>query len=235
MKIDAYYLGLVNYSKALEIQRYLSLLRRDGEIGDLLLLMEHNHVFTIGRAGKMDEILINDKLLKKNGIEVYEIERGGATTYHGPGQLVGYPIINLKESQINPILFLRKIEQLIIWMLNKYGIEATAVKGKTGVWVNGDKIASIGIHISKWITRHGFAINVCNELKYFDMIIPCGILGCKYTSISNEKGVKIEPIKTINELIESFSNTFSADLEIKAWDEDKFFKYYAFLHGGYFY
>jgi lipoyl(octanoyl) transferase len=235
MKVEAYYLGLMDYGKALNLQKRLALLRKNEEVGDTLLLMEHNHVITIGRLGNRSEIRVKEKVLKDNGLEVYEVERGGATTYHGPGQLIGYPIWNLKAMKCSPISFLRKLEVSIIKMLNKYGVEAKAIQGKTGVWVDECKIASIGIHISRWVSIHGFAINACNDLKYFDLIVPCGIPGCKYTSLSLIKGTNIAPINLLDSLISSLADVFNVNIEMKLWDEDKFFNYYAFSRVGYFY
>lgn len=211
MELKAYQLGVVRYQKALDLQRRLSILRRENKVCDTLLFLEHEHVFTIGRMGGENEILVEKKELIKNGIEVFEIERGGNTTYHGPGQLVGYPIIDLKVVQCSAVSFLRKLEEVLAVSLNDFGIDAHTEKGKTGVWVKNSKIASIGIHVSHWITRHGFALNVCNPLHYFRMIIPCGMPDCAFTNISILLGKPVRPDYIISTLLLNFVRIFKFD------------------------
>jgi len=214
MGLKVYPLGLVEYGKALDLQRKLSLVRKENKISDTLLLLEHNPVFTIGRMGKQKEILVDREKLTKEGIEVFEIERGGSTTYHGPGQLVGYPIINLKEIPCSAITFLRKLEEVLIDTLKDFKIDACTIKGKTGVWVNNAKIASIGIHVSHWITRHGFALNVCNPLHYFDMIIPCGMPDCMVTNVSNVINRHVQPNEMIAFIVDHFARIFNVEYTI---------------------
>lgn len=211
MGVKVYRLGLVEYGKALDLQRKLSLLRKENRIGDTLLLLEHNPVFTIGRMGKQKEILVDREKLTKERIEVFEIERGGSTTYHGPGQLVGYPIINLKEIPCSAIGFLRKLEEVLIDTLKDFGIDACTIKGKTGAWVNDAKIASIGIHVSHGITRHGFALNVCNPLHYFDMIVPCGMPDCILTNVSNVINRHVQPNEMIDRIVNHFARIFNSE------------------------
>lgn len=211
MDLKAYQLGRIRYQDALGLQRRLSVLRRENQICDILLFMEHEPVFTIGRMGKRDEILAGKEELIKNGIEVFEIERGGSTTYHGPGQLVGYPIIDLREVQCSAVSFLRKLEEVLVGTLNDFGINAHTEKGKTGVWVKNAKIASIGIHVSHWVTRHGFALNVCNSLDYFRMIVPCGMPDCVFTNLSNLLGKPIVPADIVCSLLAHFGRIFKFD------------------------
>ena len=190
----------------------------------MLLLLEHNPVFTIGRMGKPDEILVTKERLGREGIEVYKIERGGSTTFHGPGQLVGYPIINLKGIHCSAVTFLRKIEEILIAVVNEYGIYAYAQQGKTGVWVQRKKIASIGIHVSHWITRHGFALNVCNSLHYFSMIIPCGMPDCEFASMSGILQQHIEPKSVMLRVAAHFARIFEFEYRISESPEELFEK-----------
>ncbi|OGF62260.1 MAG: lipoyl(octanoyl) transferase [Candidatus Fischerbacteria bacterium RBG_13_37_8] len=210
--LNVYTLGRKDYQEVLDLQRKLSRLRSEGKINDSLLLTEHEHVFTVGRGGNRAEILIDEARVMKEGIQIFEIERGGSTTYHGPGQLVGYPIINLKELQCSPVTFLRKLEEVLIRSLNDYNIKAQAVAGKTGVWVANAKIASIGIHVSRWITRHGFALNVSTDLRYFRMIIPCGIPECEYTNIAQLTGIKVALEEIIPLVVKHYADVFHVEI-----------------------
>jgi len=167
-------------------------LRQKGSIEDLLILVEHNHVYTLGRSGKESNLLLDKELLKKKGIEFWEIERGGDITYHGPGQIVGYPIFDLTNIKKDVHDFLRNIEEVLIRVLKEYGIDGKRIKGKTGVWVRGEKIASIGVKISRWITWHGFALNVNTDLSYFDDIILCGLKDAKPTSMERLLGKELD-------------------------------------------
>lgn len=210
MPFKVYQLGLMDYDEALDLQRKLWSLRKDNKISDVLLLLEHPPVFTIGRMGREDEILLSEAELKKRGIKVYKIERGGRVTYHGPGQLIGYPIFNLKEIKCSPIKFLRSLEETIILTLSEYGIKAHRINGKTGVWVKESKIASIGIYVSNWITLHGFAINVNTSLEYYKMIIPCGLQDCHFVNLSELIERKIHPFDIVPSLIKNFNDVTSA-------------------------
>jgi lipoyl(octanoyl) transferase len=178
-----YKLGRVPYGKALDIQLKLLEMRKRGEIDDTLLLLEHPHTITIGRRGNMGNLLAAGNHLEKSGIHFEVISRGGDITYHGPGQLVGYPIMDLNEMGRDIHKYLRKLEETIIVSLEDFGIRGRRVKGITGVWVKWHKIASIGVGVKKWITYHGFALNVNTDLSYFDMMIPCGIENVRMTSI----------------------------------------------------
>ncbi|MBO8130201.1 MAG: lipoyl(octanoyl) transferase LipB [Candidatus Marinimicrobia bacterium] len=168
-------LGYRNYGEIWELQKRLHFLRVKGVIPDTLILVEHNHVYTFGKNATRENLLVSDEYLKQRGIEVYHVDRGGDVTYHGPGQLVGYPIFNLKEHKESVSWFVNKIEQVLIDTLKEIGIEADRIKGLTGVWVRDNKIAAIGMRVSKLVTMHGFALNVANELSYYSGIIPCGI------------------------------------------------------------
>ena len=170
-------LGRMRYSKALEVQQGLVEQRKLGKGVDTLLFVEHPHVVTLGRNGQQQNILASEEILARSGIEFYETDRGGDVTYHGPGQLVGYPILDLREWKRDVRAYFRGVEQSLIDGLATFGIEAgrIAERGYEGVWVNGAKIAAIGVHISRWITSHGFALNVDTDLRYFQYIVPCGL------------------------------------------------------------
>ena len=182
-------LGTVSYAVALELQRDLARRRIAGEIDeDLLLLLEHPPVVTLGRTAKEAHIISSPERLRARGIEVHEVERGGDVTFHGPGQLVGYPIFDLKRHRQDLHWYLRQVEEALIVALEEVGIEAERNSGYTGVWTRGRKIASIGVHARDWVTWHGFALNVATELAYFDLIVPCGIQGVTMTSLARELG-----------------------------------------------
>jgi lipoyl(octanoyl) transferase len=168
-------LGRTDYGQALELQRQLIAERQQGLIPDQLLLLEHHHVITLGRNGKAGNVLASGEVLSRAGIAFYPTDRGGDVTYHGPGQLVGYPIIDLREWQRDVGAYVRAVEQAIIDTLADYGISAGRIPKLTGVWVDDRKIAAIGVHISRWVTSHGFALNVSTDLSYFQYIVPCGL------------------------------------------------------------
>jgi lipoyl(octanoyl) transferase len=165
----------MGYAEALLVQRDLVESRKRGEIPDQLLIVEHPHVVTMGRNGHSENILASPDLLERSGIEFHHTDRGGDVTYHGPGQIVGYPILDLREWKRDVVAYVRTVEQTIIDALGEFGIEASRVAGATGVWVAGAKIAAIGVHISRWVTSHGFALNVDTDLSYFQYIVPCGL------------------------------------------------------------
>src|SRR5581483_9288969 len=160
-------LGRIGYAGALELQQELIAERKAGRIDDQLLLLEHPHVITLGRNGHMENLLASDEILERAGITFYPTDRGGDVTYHGPGQLVGYPILDLKEWKRDVGAYVRAIEQTIIETLADFGIVAGRIPKLTGVWVEGRKIAAIGVHLSRWVTSHGFALNVNTDLSYF--------------------------------------------------------------------
>jgi len=168
-------LGRVDYGRALELQQELIAQRKQGLIGDQLLLLEHPHVITLGRNGHLENLLASDEVLSRAGIAFYPTDRGGDVTYHGPGQLVGYPILDLREWKRDVGAYVRGVEQAIIETLADFGIEAGRIEKLTGVWVGERKIAAIGVHISRWVTSHGFALNVSTDLSYFQYIVPCGL------------------------------------------------------------
>jgi lipoyl(octanoyl) transferase len=168
-------LGRIDYGTALDLQQRLVAERKEGSIPDQLLLLEHPHVITLGRNGHSENLLAGEEVLRRAGISFYPTDRGGDITYHGPGQLVGYPIIDLREWQRDVGAYVRGVEQAIIDTLADFGIAAGRIPKLTGVWVGERKIAAIGVHISRWVTSHGFALNINTDLSYFQYIVPCGL------------------------------------------------------------
>ena len=182
-------LGRQPYGETLELQRALCRLRMSAELTqDVLLLVEHEPVVTLGRGTKATSLPLDPATLRRRGLDVAEVERGGDVTYHGPGQLVGYPIVQLQEHKADLHWYLRQLEATLIDALHGLGIEAERRPGLTGVWTSGRKIASIGIHVKQWVTFHGFALNVTTDLRPFDLIVPCGIEGVTMTSVARELG-----------------------------------------------
>lgn len=206
-----YKLGKVPYRKALEIQLKLLEMRVNGEIGDTLLLLEHPPTFTIGRRGNMGNLLAAKNYLSKAGIHFEVISRGGDITYHGPGQLVGYPIMDLNGMGRDVHKYLRNLEETIIVSLGDFGIRGRRIKGITGVWTKWHKIASIGVGVRRWVTYHGFALNVNTDLSYFDMIVPCGIENVKMTSIQRwlAKNEEIDMPEAEDAIVKAFSQVFN--------------------------
>jgi lipoate-protein ligase B len=183
------------YAEALELQRNVARDRISGAISeDVLLLVEHPPVVTLGRSSKQKNLISSPDFLQSRGVELFEVERGGDVTFHGPGQLVGYPIIDLKRHKLDLHWYLRQVEEAIIRVLSRYGISAERSTGYTGVWTGGRKITSIGVHARDWVTWHGFAMNVVTDLTYFDLIVPCGIQDVEMTSIAKEITLRGEEI-----------------------------------------
>jgi lipoyl(octanoyl) transferase len=181
--LEVAWLGTVDYAAALALQDVMVAARRDNLIGDTLLLLEHPHVFTLGRGA--DERYL---LRALSNVPMFRVSRGGQVTYHGPGQLIGYPILKLEGAERDVHRYLRGLEAAMIDALASMGIAAGRRAGLTGVWVEERKIGSIGVGIRRWITLHGFALNVCPRLEYFDAMVPCGIAGCEMTSVERERG-----------------------------------------------
>lgn len=197
--------GRRGYAEMLELQRAAARARISGEIEqDLLILVEHPPVITLGRSSKNAHLLANPDQLRAQGVEVFEVERGGDVTFHGPGQLVGYPIIDLKRHKRDLHWYLRQVEEVLIRGLDAIGIPSERVPKYTGVWTRNRKIASIGVHARDWVTWHGFALNVSTELSFFDLIVPCGISEVAMTSVERElierkDGVCLVPSPTLGE------------------------------------
>jgi lipoate-protein ligase B len=203
-------LGRVPYAEALELQRHLARERITGALAqDVLLLVEHPPVVTLGRASKEKSLLASPAFLESKGVELFEVERGGDVTFHGPGQLVGYPIIDLKRHRQDLHWYLRRIEEALINTLADYDIPGERNTNFTGVWTRGKKIASIGVHAREWVTWHGFALNVTTDLSYFDLIVPCGINGVVMTSIARELGIENISMQDVRERVSAkFAEAF---------------------------
>jgi lipoate-protein ligase B len=207
------YLGLVPYERALQLQLRLAQARREGRISDVLLLLQHPPVFTVGRFRGEDDMTVSEEMLAREGIAVVRTNRGGSITFHGPGQLVGYPILNLKYNGLGVREYIAKLEETIIDTLLALDIQARRIAEYPGVWVGEKKICSIGIHASHNITTHGFALNVNNDLRYFQYVRPCGLPGDVMTSVSELLGHPVELKTVMEKLLHSFSETFCLNCE----------------------
>ena len=209
-------LGLLDYQAAYDLQRRLHAQVVAGELPDLLLLLEHPHVYTLGRRGQQSHILAPDDMLTQLGVETHFTDRGGETTYHGPGQLVGYPIFNLRRWGGGVRKYVQTLEQTLIAALAAeygYGIAAYSEGKPTGVWVGDAKIAAIGVRVSRSVTMHGFALNVCPDLSFFDHIVPCGMPGARVTSMAQELGQEIAVSDVIPVIAQAFGGEFGIDVE----------------------
>jgi lipoyl(octanoyl) transferase len=201
----------MGYAEAFELQRTLVDQRKRGEIPDQLLFVEHPHVVTMGRNGHDENVLASPELLEHAGIEFHRTDRGGDVTYHGPGQIVGYPIFDLREWKRDVVAYVRGVEQVLIGALQEFGIESRRVEGATGVWTDHGKIAAIGVHISRWVTSHGFALNLETDLNYFRYIVPCGLT--KPVTSMRALGSQASRDEVILKLERSFGNVFDRNME----------------------
>jgi len=206
-------LGLVGYAQAWDLQKRLVAARKAGAIEDLLLFCEHPHVITQGRSGKRANLLASENVLRQKGVEYFETTRGGDITYHGPGQIVGYPILNLAAIRRDVVWYVRTLEDAMIRATAELIIRANRIPGKTGIWVGEpgaeEKLAAIGVHISRWVTSHGFAYNVATDLRYFELIVPCGIADRKVTSLEKllQRKVSLGEVKPL--LARHFGEAFN--------------------------
>jgi len=201
---------MISYSEGLEIQKGLVEQRKAGQIPDQLLLLEHPPVITLGVKAKNDRshIIASSELLAAEGVDVFETGRGGDVTYHGPGQLVGYPIIDLNPDRRDVHVYVRDLEEVMIRMAASFGIRAGRIPGLTGAWVGDEKLAAIGVRIARWVTSHGFAFNVNTTLSHFDLIVPCGIIDKGVTSLGKLIGRPV-PMPDVEEAaIEAFREVF---------------------------
>jgi len=203
-------MGRMDYGEALELQRTLVSGRKEGRVPDQLVLLEHPHVITLGRNGHMNNLLAGEEVLRRAGISFYPTDRGGDITYHGPGQLVGYPILDLREWKRDVGAYVRAVEQAIIDTLAEWGIAAGRIAGLTGVWVEDRKIAAIGVHISRWVTSHGFALNVATDLSYFRYIVPCGLT--KPVTSMAELGARATLAEVSGALAARFGRVFDCEM-----------------------
>ena len=216
-------LGLIGYAEAWELQKRLVAARKPGAMEDVLLLCEHPHVITLGRNGKREHLLASEQVLQQKGVQFHTSDRGGDITYHGPGQLVGYPVLNLGAIRKDVVWYVRMLEEAMLRATAEFGITAERVTGKTGIWVRGttgsnstgvteEKLGAIGVHISRWITSHGFAYNVSTDLRYFDLIVPCGITGRKATSLEKILGRAVTPKEVVQPVVRNFGKVFGLEM-----------------------
>jgi lipoyl(octanoyl) transferase len=208
--------GLVPYEEARLLQKRVEAARQADEVPDVLLLLEHSPVYTKGRRARPEELAMGEDWYRMQGIEICETDRGGAVTYHGPGQLVGYPIVSLRPYGDNVHEYVRRLERLMIGSLAAYGVDAEVIDGLTGVWVGGEppegrKIGSIGVHVSRGVTTHGFALNVNNDLQPFEWVVPCGIEGVRMTSLCRELGSEVNMDAYMEVVAEGFGEIYGRD------------------------
>ena len=229
-------LGLIGYAKAYALQKRIVAARKAGAIEDVLLLCEHPHVITQGRNGKREHVLAGENVLRQKGVEFHETSRGGDVTYHGPGQIVGYPILNLAAIRRAVVWYVRMLEEIMICASSDFGVAATREPGKTGIWVGpnvaaaacpdpvgdhpgrladlaAEKLGAIGVHISRWVTSHGFAYNVSTDLRFFDLIVPCGIADRKATSLEKLLSRKVDSPEVIARLKAHFAAVFGMEIQ----------------------
>lgn len=206
-------LGLVEYAEGLRLQRELVAQRKAGEIPDTLLLLEHPHVFTLGRNARKENLLATPDRRASQGVQVYETDRGGDVTYHGPGQLVGYPIFDLTQHRRDLSWYMRSLEEVFIGVARDFGIEAGRLPGAPGVWVGNNKLVAMGVHVSRWVTSHGFAFNVNTDLRYFEWIVPCGLRDKGVTSLEKLVGRAVEMDTVVGQVVEHFGRVFEFQVD----------------------
>ncbi len=210
-------LGLIGYAEAWTLQKRMVAARKAGAIENVLLLCEHPHVITQGRNGKREHLLASEHVLRQKGVEFHATDRGGDITYHGPGQIVGYPILNLGAIRRDVVWYVRMLEEAMIRATVEFGVAAERVAGKTGIWIkNGnaeEKLAAIGVHISRWVTSHGFAYNVSTDLRYFDLIVPCGIADRKATSLEKLLGRSVKREEIAPRIAKHLGEVFGLELK----------------------
>jgi len=217
-------LGLIGYAEAYALQKRVVAARKADAIGDVLLLCEHPHVITQGRNGKREHLLAGENVLRQKGISLYETSRGGDITYHGPGQIVGYPILNLAAIRRDVVWYVRMLEEVMIRASADFDVSATREPGKTGIWVSpenplqsekspAEKLGAIGVHLSRWVTSHGFAYNVSTDLRFFDLIVPCGIADRKATSLEKVLDRRIHSQEVASRLTQHFGQVFGREMQ----------------------
>ncbi len=220
-------LGVTEYGAGLELQRRIVAARKAGAVPDVLLLCEHPHVITLGRNGKLANLRASDHELRQMGVTFFETDRGGDITYHGPGQLVGYPILNLAEICRDVAWYVRSLEEAMIRATSEFGITSRRVSGRTGVWadvppergVEEEKLAAIGVHLSRWVTSHGFAYNVSTDLRCFDLIVPCGIADRRATSLEKLLGSGVDMKEVSPKIAAHLGELFGTEFRTETRDK----------------
>jgi lipoate-protein ligase B len=213
-------LGFRDYEESLRIQDRIVARRKDGALPDCLLFVDYPPIITLGRAGKRNHLLAGPEELSKRGVRVYPAGRGGDITYHGPGQMVAYPVLDLKVWHKDIHLYLRTLERCLVEMLLDFGIASETLPGATGVWVEGRKIAAIGVRTSRWVTSHGLALNVNTDLEYFDLIVPCGLVGRGVTSMGALLGQPLELSEVRSCFGRHFARAFGRSFRTADREED---------------
>lgn len=211
-RVHVHRLGLVPYAEALELQTRLQRARIRGRVPDTLLLLEHPPVVTLGRAAKEDNVLLSRDALEARGFTIHETGRGGDATYHGPGQVVGYPILDLAPDRQDVRRYVRDLEELMIGLAADHGLSAGRIDELNGTWIGDSKIGAVGVRISRWVTMHGFAFNVNTDLSHFGVIIPCGIQGKGVTSLERELGRRVPMDEVLSRVESHFAKHFDAEL-----------------------
>ena len=227
-------LGLITYPEAYALQKRIVAARKYGAIDDVLLLCEHPHVITQGRNGRREHLLVGENILRQKGVAFYETSRGGDVTYHGPGQIVAYPILNLAAIRRDVVWYVRMLEEVMIRASAGFGVQATREAGKTGIWaapnvaaadrreglsaLAAEKLGAIGVHISRWVTSHGFAYNVSTDLRFFDLIVPCGIADRKATSLEKLVGRSVDSRQVATQLAQHFGQVFDLNMQTASPD-----------------
>jgi lipoate-protein ligase B len=210
-------LGLIPYLRASELQQRLVEARKADTIPDVLLLCEHPHVITLGRNGKREHLRAGDRLLAQMSVEFHSTDRGGDITYHGPGQIVGYPILDLARHRRDVRWYVAQLEEVMIRASADFGVAARRIEGRHGVWVDAaageEKLGALGVHLSRWVTSHGFAYNVSTDLRYFDLIVPCGIAGARSTSLERALGCPVEIGEARARVAAHFAEAFESNLQ----------------------
>jgi lipoyl(octanoyl) transferase len=207
--VEARDLGVMRYAEAWALQQQLVEARKRGDIPDQLLFVEHPHVVTLGRNGRSEHLLAPPELLARAGVEFHVTDRGGDVTYHGPGQIVAYPILDLRGWKRDVVAYVRALEEVVIRAIGGLGLCGERVPGASGVWVNGAKLAAIGVHISRWVTSHGFALNVDTDLSYFGYIVPCGLT--KPVTSLRALGCAARRDTVLSALVRSFEDVFERE------------------------
>jgi len=211
VKLAVHRLGRIDYSSALALQQRLVLARSEQRIVDTLLLLEHAPVITLGRGGKLEHVLASRAALQAQGVELYETGRGGDVTYHGPGQLVGYPIIDLNPDRRDVRRYVRNLEEVMIRIARHYGLDASRIAGLNGAWIEDRKLGAVGVRIQRWVTLHGFALNVSTSLDAFDLIVPCGIKDKQVTSLQRELQKSVSIDEVCNVATAAFAEVFECE------------------------
>ena len=202
-------LGVLPFREAESLQQKLVIERQQCRVPDLLLMLEHPKVITLGVSGDRGNVLASEKILLEQGIKVHQTRRGGDVTYHGPGQLVGYPILSLKPDRCDLHRYVRDLEEVLIRTVNDFGVTAMRIPGLTGVWVGERKLAAVGVRVSRWVTSHGFAINITTDLDDFSLIRPCGISDKGVTTLAQLTDDDVSSVRVVDSLVRHFSDVFS--------------------------